>query len=240
MNVLPISKAADATSYIVASCKPWHWDGFERIRNKFPEASWIYVSTPTELEQALESNKPRYIFFLHWSWRVPHEIWANYECVCFHMTDLPYGRGGSPLQNLILAGKTETMLTALRMVEEIDAGPIYTKRSMSLAGRAEEIYNRAGELCWEIIGWMIETNPQPVPQTGEVTYFKRRRPEQSVLPKEGDLATLYDHIRMLDAPTYPLAFIEYGPFRLEFSNAEMAKDGLHARVRIFLPEKGCS
>ncbi len=26
----------------------------------------------------------------------------KFECVCFHMTDVPYGRGGSPLQNLII------------------------------------------------------------------------------------------------------------------------------------------
>ena len=29
------------------------------------------------------------------------EIHENYKCIIFHMTDLPFGRGGSPLQNLI-------------------------------------------------------------------------------------------------------------------------------------------
>jgi methionyl-tRNA formyltransferase len=57
------------------------------------------------------------------------------------MTDIPYGRGGSPLQNLIARRrKKKTKLSALRMVEELDAGPVYTKTNISLMGRAEEIY----------------------------------------------------------------------------------------------------
>ena len=41
------------------------------------------------------------------------------------MTDLPFGRGGSPLQNLIVRGYKETMLSAIKCVGEVDAGPIY-------------------------------------------------------------------------------------------------------------------
>jgi methionyl-tRNA formyltransferase len=93
------------------------------------------------------------------------------------MTDVPYGRGGSPLQNLIVAGQTETKVTALKMVDEMDAGPVYAKRSMSMEGRAEDIYLRAGDLCWEMIRWMIAEEPVPQPQQGEVTKFIRRKPE---------------------------------------------------------------
>lgn len=148
------------------------------------------------------------------------------------MTDVPFGRGGSPLQNLIQAGIKETKVTALRMVEEMDAGPVYAKRTMSLAGRAEDIYLRAGELGWEMIRWIIETQPEPIPQQGEGTCFKRRKREQSVLPVEGTLEKIYDHIRMLDAPTYPLAFIEHGDFRLEFSHAEFNGDEVRAQLVI--------
>ncbi len=218
-------------NYIVASSKPWHQKVFESIRQNEP-SQWIYVATREELDQAARATAPRYIFFLHWNWLVPREIWSAHECVCFHMTDVPYGRGGSPLQNLIVAGLRETKLTALRMAEEMDAGPVYAKRPMSLDGRAEEIYLRAGELGWEIIRWMIETSPAPTPQTGEITLFTRRKPEQSALPLEGNLECLYDHIRMLDAQTYPLAFIDHGDFRLEFSHAEMQGDEIHARVAL--------
>ena len=52
--------------------------------------------------ERLASLDPRYVFFLHWSWKIPAEIHTRFECVIFHMSDVPYGRGGSPLQNLIV------------------------------------------------------------------------------------------------------------------------------------------
>jgi methionyl-tRNA formyltransferase len=218
-------------NYIVASSKPWHRNSFEHIRDH-EAGHWVYVESKEELAQIINEIVPRYIFFLHWSWMVPQNIWSAYECICFHMTDLPYGRGGSPLQNLILARQDETKVTAIKMVDEMDAGPVYTKRIMSLEGRAEDIYLRAGDLCWEMIRWIIVEEPVPVPQEGEPTKFIRRKPEQSVLPAQCDLAEVYNHIRMLDAPTYPLAFVDYGDFRLEFSHAKLMSDELQAQVTI--------
>lgn len=219
------------SNYIVASCQEWHRSAFERFANN-ALGQWRYVDSDASLVAALAAMAPRYIFFLHWSTLVPVEIIEKYECVCFHMTNVPYGRGGSPLQNLIAAGQTETMVSALRMEKELDAGPVYGKRPMSLAGRAEEIYLRAGDVCWEMIQWMVADEPTPAPQQGEATGFRRRTPEQSELPGQGYLHGLFDHIRMLDAPGYPLAFIQYGDFRLEFSHAELDGNELRARVSI--------
>ena len=221
-----------SNSYIVASNKAWHRPGFDEL-SRHEDGRWIWVSSPEELmRRAQDEPNLRYIFFLHWSWRVPAELWSHYECVCFHMTDVPYGRGGSPLQNLIVAGHATTKLTALRMVEEMDAGPAYAKREMSLEGRAEDIYVRAGELSFEIMCWMIHNNPTAEPQKGAVIGFERRNSGQSVLPEDGSLQLIYDHIRMLDAPTYPLAFLEHGGFRLEFSNAQLLEEEVVAKVVI--------
>lgn len=216
---------------IFASCKPWHRSSFDEL-NSEGEMDWKWVSTPKELIQTLQEGEPRYIFFLHWNWLVPTEIFSRHECVCFHMTDVPYGRGGSPLQNLIKAGKTTTKLTALRMVEEMDAGPVYAKREMPLYGKAQDIYLRAGKLSIEIVRWMIKTQPTPVPQQGEATIFKRRKPEESELPESGTLASIYDHIRMLDAESYPLAYIKHGNLRITFSDASLNNGELQAKVTI--------
>ena len=219
------------SNYIVASCREWHRSAFEHFTKNAP-GQWYYVDSDASLVAALAAMAPRFIFFLHWSSLVPAEIIEKYECICFHMTDVPYGRGGSPLQNLIAAEQTETMVSALRMEKELDAGPVYGKRPMSLAGRAEEIYQRAGDVCWDMIQWMVADEPTPVRQQGEATVFRRRTPDQSELPGQVDLHRLFDHIRMLDAPGYPLAFIQYGDFRLEFSHAELDGDNLRARVSI--------
>lgn len=229
-------KSMTRLSYIFASCKEWHRISFDRISND-GIADWYYVSNTAELAELLLIIKPKYIFFLHWNWIVPESIWANNECVCFHMTDVPYGRGGSPLQNLILAGKTQTMLTALRMEKEMDAGHVYAKRPLSIEGSAEEIYLRAGEMSVGIIQWMIECNPQPTPQEGEVVIFKRRQPEQSALPNSGTLRKAYDFIRMLDADGYPRAFVEHGDYLISLRGAKLKDDFVTAEVKIKLRYK---
>jgi methionyl-tRNA formyltransferase len=220
-------------AYIFASCKLWHRASFDYIRKEI-DADWYYVSNIDELKEVLSIIKPRYIFFLHWNWILPDSVWRGYECVCFHMTDVPYGRGGSPLQNLILAEHSRTMLSALRMVKDVDAGPVYAKKPFSLHGSAQKIYLRVAKLSLEIIKWMIKCNPQPMPQEGEVVNFNRRKPEQSYLPGNGTLLNAYDFIRMLDAEGYPNAFVVHGNYKLNFKSARLKEGKVIAEVEIKL------
>ncbi len=95
---------------------------------------WTFIGERDELSAArLRDIDPRYVFFLHWSWIVPAEIWQNFVCVVFHVTDLPYRRGGSPIQCLILRGYRETRLTAFRMSGELDAGACLHEKGAAFA-----------------------------------------------------------------------------------------------------------
>ena len=219
-------------TYIVATTKYWNVENFTKF-TKSLSGNWILITDKSKLTlETLSQLKPKYIFFPHWSWIVPKDIYETYDCVCMHMTDLPFGRGGSPLQNLILQGLKNTQLTALKMTGVLDGGPIYAKLPLSLEGTAQEIYERAGELCYSHIEYIINQNPMPVAQNGEVVEFARRLPLQSELPKSGSIMELYNFIRMLDADTYPLAFIDHGTFNLYLDDAVMDDDGsLSARVK---------
>ncbi len=218
-------------NFIIASSREWNKPFYEELVNS-SYGIWHWVNSPLELKSLLEIIKPRYIFFYHWNWIVPKNVWMENECVCFHMTDLPYGRGGSPLQNLILAGHKQSKLTALKMDDDIDAGPIYTKRILSLEGTAKEIYIRAGRLSTDIVQWMISNYPEPLPQEGEIVKFKRRTPNESKLPTNGSLLNIFDFIRMLDADGYPFAFVEHGNYKIYFRNAQLDNDSLSAIVEI--------
>ncbi len=218
--------------YIVAGCRPWNRAVFESAIAHYP-GEWSFVSEKEELSASnVRRVDPRYIFFLHWSWLVPDEVVNNYECVCFHMTDLPYGRGGSPLQNLIIRGHAETKLTAFRMVPELDAGPIYCKESMSLKGSAGEIYRRASELSAGMIKKILQEEPVPIPQQGEIVEFKRRRPDESRIERPESTMALHDFIRMLDAEGYPRAYLVHAGLRFEFSNSRLVNGKVEADVTI--------
>lgn len=221
-------------TYLVCTIKSWNIEAFKEFTPGFP-GRWELLSQKDDLSlEYLKELNPRYIFFPHWSWIVPKDILQNFECVCFHMSDVPYGRGGSPLQNLIVRGHKNTKLTALKMCEELDAGPVYSKQDLSLQGAAHEILSRAGRLSLQMAKEIVIQEPKPYPQEGETVVFKRRTSEMSEIPKDINLEGLFDHIRMLDGEGYPPAFIEYGEDnnkkRFEFSEAQYEEGVLTAKV----------
>ena len=228
----PAGTQSVTARYVVAAAHAWNRQVFETVVSKYP-GDWTFVDRAEALTPAwLASIEPRYVFFMHWSHRVPDDIVNGYECIGFHMTDLPYGRGGSPLQNLIVRGHRTTKLSAFRLTDALDAGPIYAKEDLSLDGSAQEIYGRAATLAARMIGRIVRERIEPVPQTGEPVIFKRRTPAQSRIGDGVDLETLYDLIRMLDADGYPRAFLEHGGLRFQFSGARLADGELMASVTI--------
>jgi methionyl-tRNA formyltransferase len=221
------------TTYVVVGSKSWNRRVFKNSVSRNP-GSWVFLENREELTaERLAELAPRYVFFLHWSWMVPSPIVDEFECVCFHMTDLPFGRGGTPLQNLIVRGYRETVLTAFKMTDELDAGPVYLKHPLDLDGSAQEIYLRATEVAADMIAQIVADEPEPVPQTGEVTCFSRRTPADSEITADiEDMERLHDHIRMLDAEGYPRAFIRLGPFTLSFRKSVLSEGRIQADVEI--------
>lgn len=219
---------------LLLSSRPWNAALPERLRASL-ERHVDTISQPGELRlEKVLALDPEWIFVPHWSHVIPESIWSRWPTVIFHMTDLPYGRGGSPLQNLIQRGQSSTMLTALRCSAALDSGPIYGKEPLSLVGTAEEIFIRADGVIEAMIERIVRECPDPQPQHGEPVLFSRRTPEQSDLSRcpAGDLAACYDQIRMLDADGYPHAFLEVNGLRLEFRRVSRRSDGLHADVVI--------
>jgi methionyl-tRNA formyltransferase len=205
----------------------------KRVRHDLPDYDVVRIRSRADLTcNTLEQVKPVFVFFPHWSWLIPEDVYSGFDCVIFHMTDLPYGRGGSPLQNLIVRGNCDTMLSAFKCVKELDAGPVYLKRPLSLAGTAEEILQKAADLTMEMMVEIVKKRPPPLPQEGDVVEFKRRRPEDGDLSRLEELQHVYDHIRMLDAAGYPQAFLKTGSLQIEFSEARMSEEFIEAKVRI--------
>lgn len=220
-------------TYIILSEKSWNKSLVEKLAQKVT-AHWFLIDQKQDfnVEKLAEIN-PDKIFIPHWSYIIPAEIYNAYECVVFHMTDLPYGRGGSPLQNLIAKGHQNTKVSALRVVKELDAGDIYLKKPLSLLGTAEEIFMRASDVMENMVVEIINQDLKPQAQEGEPTVFRRRKPMDSDIGELTQLEQIFDYIRMLDAEGYPHAYLETKHFRLEFSRASLkANQSIIADVRI--------
>ena len=220
-------------NYVLLTGKSWHDELFVQLKNRDNE-SWTKVSSPEELSLAnLKLLNPSKIFIPHWSHILPEEVWDSYECIVFHMTDLPYGRGGSPLQNLIVRGHTKTKISALKVDAGIDTGPVYMKCALSLEGTAEEIFTRSVPIIHNMIISILDNKLVPIDQVGQIKEFKRRKPHEGNLKSISEIKVVYDYIRMLDAEDYPKAYLETDFMKMEFYNARL--DGnkeIFADVRI--------
>jgi methionyl-tRNA formyltransferase len=221
---------------IILSEKEWNRNLISTLEMEYKNTNWLLVNNKNDFNSGVLSKyNIDKIFIPHWSYIIPEAIYSNYECVVFHMTDLPYGRGGSPLQNLIVRGHTETKISALKVVKELDAGPIYLKRDLHLNGTAEEIFIRANSIIELMILEITSKDIEPKAQEGDIVKFNRRKTQDSNISDLEDLKKTYDYIRMLDAKGYPYAFIETPHLKLEFTNASFNKDDkiITANVRIF-------
>jgi len=216
--------------YVIASSRKWHAEMAPRLQAA-TGGEFIFISSRQELTaERLAQIGPRYVFFPHWSFLIPASIHEAFECVIFHMTDLPFGRGGSPLQNLIARGIYQTKITALKCVEQLDAGPVYLKKPLSLHGGAEEIYLRAAAVIEGMVADLVRDEPLPQEQQGEAVCFARRKPEDGEISRLSELAEVYDYIRMLDADGYPKAYLETEHFRLEFQRPALKAGKVTADV----------
>ncbi|WP_417829386.1 formyltransferase family protein [Thalassospira sp.] len=175
---------------------------------------------------------PDVIFFPHWNWVVPTEIHEAFTCIVFHTAPLPYGRGGSPIQNLILNGVKRAPVCALRMSDQLDAGPIYSRKYVDLHGRLSEIFSGINVAIGELMEELVVCMPDPKDQEGEVYYFSRRKEEDNRIPEGVSASDIYDRIRMLDDPDYPNSYILFGSLKIEFFNSFVEDGAITAQCRI--------
>ena len=168
----------------------------------------ILLTNPKKLSyNYVKKINPEIIFFPDWSWIVPDQIIDNFTCVCFHESNLPKFRGGSPIQNQIIRGIEKTKSTAFIMTKQLDDGEILLQKDLSLKGSLENIFDRMFRNDYDMIEKIIKCQYKKRKQSGKPSLYKRRKKEDSELmnldyPKK----YLYNFIRMLSDP-YPNAFL---------------------------------
>ena len=176
---------------------------------------------------------PTKIFFPHWSYKVPNKILKNFECICFHTAPLPYGRGGSPIQNLIIRKFKKAPVCAIKMTNKIDSGPIYLKKNISLNGSLNEIFERISDDVLFMITKIIKNKIIPKHQSGKPLYFKRINEKESLINQFEKLNGVYDKIRMLDSEEYPNAYFKFGNTIIKLQGAKNKRNYILCNAKIF-------
>ena len=177
--------------------------------------------------------KPDFIMFPHWSYIVPENIFKNYNCICFHSAPLPFGQGGSPIQNMIIRGFNETEVCSLRMEKELDAGPVYLRTKVKLFGTLDEILIRIYKAIAEQIKIFKRKELSPQIQQGDPYKFQRLSIKDNLINFNDDLNGIFNQIRMLDSALYPNPFAQSGDHMIDFSKAKLNDNFISAKVKIY-------
>jgi len=224
---------------VIATIKEWNISNYFKLKERYKKKySFHLITNKDELtEEYIKRLKPLYIFFPHWSWIISENIYNNFNCIVFHMTDLPYGRGGSPFQNLIIREVYDTKISALKVDDSLDRGDIYMKEDFNISqGSAQENFTKLSNIIFEkMIPTMLESNIVPKKQVGKVVHFKRRTQEQSniALLENKSIHKLYDFIRMLDGEGYPKAFQQLENLKIEYMNITKKDNQLSGNFTIY-------
>lgn len=138
----------------------------------------------------------------------------NKHNIVVHASDLPKGKGFSPLQWQIIEGRNEIPLTLFEVVEDVDAGPYYLKDKIVLTGAElyQEIRSILGEkiiaMCLNYVENIHEL--EPVAQTGEESVYPRRKGKDDEIDPHLPISAQFNHFRIADNENHPLWFVLNG------------------------------
>lgn len=136
----------------------------------------------------------------------------NNHNLVVHESDLPKGKGWSPLSWQILAGENKIPITIFEADEELDSGKIYSQQLIECDG--SELFTELKNKQWEktkilILDFINQFESGKINfrnQTGKETFFRKRSPKDSELDPEKSLKDQFNLIRIADSERYPNFF----------------------------------
>lgn len=152
-------------------------------------------------------------FLLSWERIVPTSFRERFQhCLVVHASDLPRGRGWSPMTWQILSGARRIPLTLIEAEDEVDSGDIYLQNSIETEGHEliDELHDLVGEqitvMCIEFVQRYPEITREARPQIGEPTYFARRIPADSKIDIKESIESQMNLLRVVNNEKYPAFF----------------------------------
>lgn len=131
-----------------------------------------------------------------------------------HASDLPKGRGWSPMAWEVLEGADRITVSLLKAEDGVDSGDIWQKRSFELDGTEllKELNAKLFDVELQLMDWALENCDQtvPEPQIGDPFTWPRRQPTDSKIDPERPLTESFDTIRIADPDRFPAYFEHRG------------------------------
>jgi methionyl-tRNA formyltransferase len=195
---LSIAVCSDRTSWINPSITSllieWLADGYQCI--------WTHDAD--QLEHA------DICFYLSYSKRVDQETRAKFKNnLVVHESDLPQGKGWSPLSWQILEGKNKIPVTLIEADERVDSGVIYAQEWIGFEGHelVDDLRAAQAAMTRQLCRWFVDAYPDNLAQAkvqgGIESFYLRRRPKDSQLDPNKTIKEQFNLLRISDNERYP-------------------------------------
>jgi methionyl-tRNA formyltransferase len=158
----------------------------------------IEVRQPERLDEAFDPEVDTVVVAAY-GVLIPEPVLERALWLNVHPSLLPRWRGAAPIERALLAGDEETGVSIIKLVPELDAGPIAAQRAFPLAAEDDfgTVSARAGELAVELLEEALP-EPELKPQAEEgVTYAAKIGPEDRELDWSRPPEELLNRIRAL-------------------------------------------
>ena len=135
-----------------------------------------------------------------------------------HESNLPKGKGMSPLTWQILEGKKKIYFSLIEANSKIDNGVVYYKKTKIIPKNFlfDEIkkiqLNENLKLIVKFINFYKRKNKPPKSkiQIGKSTFYKKRVPKNSEINIKNSILSQFNLLRVVDNENYPAYFKVYG------------------------------
>jgi UDP-2,4-diacetamido-2,4,6-trideoxy-beta-L-altropyranose hydrolase len=164
----------------------------------------------------LSSLKPAdFCFYLSFSKIVPKNTRQLFKYnLVVHESDLPQGKGWSPITWQIIEGKQKIAVALIEAEDKVDSGVIYAKEWIDLQGNEliDEVRQAQAQATINLCKLFVNQYPNITSngkiQKGAESFYAKRTPEDSRLKLGSSLADQFNLLRTVDNRRYP-AFFEF-------------------------------
>ncbi len=136
-----------------------------------------------------------------------------------HESDLPHGKGWSPIQWEILNGANSIIITLLDAEDNVDSGDIWEKRTVNFEGHelSDEINKKIFPIKLDLMDFAIKSmnTIKKISQQNIVEpHFSKRTPKDSEIDVNKSIREQFNLLRIADNKRYPCYF-NYKGFRYQ-------------------------
>jgi methionyl-tRNA formyltransferase len=130
---------------------------------------------------------------------IPKRFVDNHTLVNIHPSLLPRWRGAAPVERAILAGDTETGVCVMKLVMEMDEGPVFWRHVTQIgeyetsAELLDRLFAKGTEMLLELFSSDL---PEPEAQTGEPTHAAKLTAEDRHIDWSGSAIEALRKVRV--------------------------------------------